>query len=48
MLKLKHIVVAHYKLDGGEAGVDHMQLLDVLIPDTDLFQITILAKLIAK
>ena len=35
---------ALYKLSEGEAGVDYMQLLDVLVPVNKLFQIMILSR----
>ena len=37
-----NIISALYKLSEGEAGVDYMQLLDVLVPVIKLFQIMIL------
>ena len=33
-----------YKLSKSEAGVDYMQLLDVLVPVSKLFQISILCE----
>ena len=44
MKRTIHIISALYKLSEGEAGVDYMQLLDVLVPVNKLFQIMILLR----